>query len=145
MGEVPECLYFGILLGILNFHPDSSALRTIKTSASDGDATNHVIGRNLIQESCIGRSHIWSTLQRRPLHVLAEGILKFEVTNLVAIGIVVEQAVEANTLFACYEGTQRSFRLETTAGTNTYEGKLAKLRIVLASFEIDICQSIPCL
>ena len=142
MGEVPKCLYFGILFGILNLHPDSSALRTVKTSASDGDATNHVIGRNLIQESIIGGCHIGSAFLWGPIHVFAEGILQFKVANPVAIGIIIEQTIEPDTLLACNEGTQRGFRLEATTGADANEGELAELWVIFACLEIDVCQSI---
>ena len=139
---IPEGLDLGILLGVLNLHPDSSALRAIETSASDGDATNHVIGRNLIQESIIGGCHIGSAFLWRPVHVLTEGFLQFKVANPVAIGIIIEQTIEPDTLLACYEGTQRSFGLETTTGADANEGELTERGIVLARLEVDVCQSI---
>lgn len=141
-GVIPEGLDLGILLGVLNLHPDSSALRAIETSASDGDATNHVIGGNLLQESGVGGCHIGSAFLWRPVHVLTEGLLQFKVAHPVAVGIVVEQAVEAYALLACNEGTQGSFGLETTASADAHEGELAKLGIVLACLEVDVCQGI---
>ena len=52
----------------------------------------------------------------------AEGLLDVEIADAIAVGIVVEQAVEAYAFDACYVGAEGSVGLESSAGAYAYEG-----------------------
>ena len=66
----------------------------------------------------------------------------FEVADAVAVGIVVEQTVEAYALDAGYVGAEGGVGLETSACAYTYEGELTECGVVLAGLEIDVGKSI---
>ena len=72
------------------------------------------------------------------MHVLLESLFEFEVAHLVTTCIVVQQTIEANTLYAGYETASRRVGLQTATSSNAYHGKGAMLGLLLAGVIIDV-------
>ena len=72
----------------------------------------------------------------------AKRFLEGQVADTVAVGIVVEQAVEADALDGSNESAQRCLGLQAAAGADAHKGQAAKPVAVLSRGEINVGQSV---
>ena len=137
-----KSLDFLVLLWDLNLQADLATLRTIETTASNGDASHHVVSCYLVNQFWICLCHVGGTFHGRPIHVLLEGFFHWQVANLVAVSIVVEQAIEANALDGGDETTRGGERLQATTSADTHDGEGAVFILLSASVEVDVGKGI---
>ena len=97
-----------------------SALRTVETAAGDGDSSNHVVAGYLIEQLRVVIYTVWIAYLVHPFYLALELCLCFEVADFVAAGVEVDEAVEADALLRCYEGSGWAFWLQTAAGADAH-------------------------
>ena len=137
-----ECFYLCIKLWVGEWGTQFSALRTVETAAGDGDSSNHVVAGYLIEQLRVVIYTVWIAYLVHPFYLALELCLCFEVADLVAAGVEVDEAVEADALLRCYEGSGWAFWLQTAAGADAHEGEGGVLGFLGAGGEVDVLQGI---
>ena len=137
-----EALHLGILVRVGQWDTQLTSLRTIETSAGDGDAVYHVVTADAVGEFLVCLYHIRCTKLWVPVHMLGESILQSKVAHLISSGIEVEQPIEANALLAYDECTYGGVFLQSTTGANTHNLQRGLLCLLGASSKVDIDQRV---
>ena len=96
----------------------------------------------MVDEILVADGHVGGALDGIPCHVLLEGFFQLQVADLVAAGIVVQEAVEADALDGGDEGARGREGLKAAAGADAHAGQRTVLRILLACLVVDIGQRV---
>ena len=131
-----------VVLTVGNVGTQLSALWAIETAARNGIAAHHIILGYLVNEVGIGYGYIRSPLDGVPLHVLAELLFHRDVADHVTPGIIVEQAVKANTFDAGNETARRRKGLQAATGAYSDHRQRTVLVAFLTGGIVDVGQRV---
>ena len=74
--------------------------------------------------------------------MLDKSLFQCDITGLIAVSIVVEEAVEADASRRSNERTERCLRLKSATCADSYDGKSAVFRLVGPCFEVYVGEGI---
>ena len=130
------------MLRVLNLQADFATLRAIETAASNGDASHHVVSCYLVNQFRVCLCHVGGTFHGRPIHVLFEGFLHWQVADIIPSVVIVEQAVKADALDGGNESARRRERLQAAASADTHDGEGTMFILLSASLKVDVGKGI---
>ena len=114
---------FLVLMGVCQWDAQAASLRSEESSAGDGHAPHHVSSGDALQQFRRSTDYVGvgNTLIAGPSHVCHKFPFEVGIADLVASGVEVEQAIEANAAGAGHESTLGHVGLQTAAGAYAYQ------------------------
>ena len=137
-----EALYLLVQMRVCQFQSNHTSLRSIEANSGDGVSAHHIILSYALNQLRVGVHGIGSGPRVVPFRVLAEFLFKLQVADSIAVGIEIQNAVEAGTFLSHYEIADAEFGLQSTRSADTNHGESAVLGFHGARFEINIGQSV---
>ncbi len=139
---VTEGLDFGVQVGILERQAHLASLRSIEAHSRYGIAETHVVARYLLYQTAVGIHYVRSGPGRIPIGVGAEFLLEFQVAYLVAVGIEVKDAVEADSLVGNNVIAYMQVFLQGAGCADAHYVERAVLGLDGARVEVDVGQGV---
>ena len=119
-----------------------AALRSVETIGGYGATAHHIILGDTVHQVRISGYYIGHSGFGGIASKLYKRLLKTEVSNLVAVLIESQHAVEADGLLRNEEGTQRDVLLHTSTRTDTDDVEATFLCFLRAGLEIDVREGV---
>ena len=146
VGDLPafiaEALDALVLVGVSEGKAYLAPLWTKESSAGDGDASHHLFAGDAVDEFGVGIDDVGGTEEGIPVEMFLEGFLEGEVTDFVAAGIEVEQAVEADALAGGDVGADGILGLQSSTGADSHEVEDAEIVLDGAGLEINVGEGV---